>query len=131
VYYKKPPTYNPQLTEGKPYINKRKPINDNGSNYGYIERTDTINEGTRYPRDVLRFDREIGFHPTQKPVALCEYLIKTYTNEGEIILDNCIGSGTTVVAALKCGRKFIGFETESKDYKVMFLDKTSVLPELR
>jgi site-specific DNA-methyltransferase (adenine-specific) len=114
VFYRKPPTYNPQLSEGKPYIQKRKPINDNGSNYGYIKRTDTINEGFRYPKSILRYDREIGLHPTQKPVALFEYLIKTYTNPGDIVLDNCMGSGTTAVAALKCGRKFIGFEIEPK-----------------
>lgn len=115
VFYKQKPTYNPQMSEGKPYINKRKPINDNGSNYGYIERTDTINKGERYPKSVLEFDRETGLHPTQKPVALFEYLIKTYTNEGETILDNCIGSGTTAIAALNTGRFFIGMEKE-KEY---------------
>jgi site-specific DNA-methyltransferase (adenine-specific) len=114
VFYKKPPVYNPQMEEGTPYINKRKPINDNGSNYGYIERTDTVNDGKRYPKSILKFDREIGLHPTQKPVSLCEYLIKTYTKEGEIVLDNCMGSGSTAVACVNTGRKFIGFETEAK-----------------
>jgi site-specific DNA-methyltransferase (adenine-specific) len=66
----------------------------------------------RYPRSIQKFNRERGFHPTQKPVALCEYLIKTYSNEGDIVLDNCMGSGTTAVAALKTNRRFIGFETE-------------------
>src|SRR5699024_10545864 len=115
IFYKKPPTYNPQMTKGKAYINKRKPINDNGSNYGYIKRTDTINNGLRYPVDTLQFDREIGLHPTQKPVALFEYLIKTYTNEGETVLDDCMGSGTTAIAALNTDRSFIGIEKE-KEY---------------
>jgi len=68
----------------------------------------------RYPRSIQRFKRERGLHPTQKPVALFEYLIKTYTNEGEIVLDNCIGSGTTAIAALNTGRFFIGIEKEEK-----------------
>ena len=68
----------------------------------------------RYPRSIQRFKRERGLHPTQKPVALCEYLIKTYTQEGELVLDNCIGSGTTAIAALNTGRFFIGIEKEPK-----------------
>jgi site-specific DNA-methyltransferase (adenine-specific) len=68
----------------------------------------------RYPSSVQKFNRERGLHPTQKPVALFEYLIKTYTNEGDIILDNCIGSGTTAIAALNTGRFFIGIEKEEK-----------------
>ncbi len=68
----------------------------------------------RYPVNLLRFPRDKQAHPTQKPVALFEYLIKTYTNEGEIVLDNCIGSGTTAVAALNTGRFFIGIEKEPK-----------------
>ncbi len=115
VFYKKSPTYNPQMTDGDPYINKRKPKNDSGTNYGEVKRTDTINDGKRYPKSVLYFDREIGLHPTQKPVPLFEYLIKTYTNEGDIVLDNCLGSGTTAVAAKNLNRNYIGFELE-KDY---------------
>ncbi len=118
VFYKKMPTYNPQMTEGKAYINKRKPLNDNGSNYGYIERTDTVNEGLRYPLSVLEFDREVGLHPTQKPVRLFEYLINTYTDEFDIVLDNCIGSGTTAVAATLSNRKWIGFELETEYIEV-------------
>ena len=118
VFYKKLPTYNPQMTKGEPYTNKRKPINDNGSNYGYIERTDTINEGLRYPKSILRFDREIGLHPTQKPVPLCEYLIKTYTNENDLVLDNCMGSGSTGVACKSLSRKFIGIELDEGYFKI-------------
>jgi len=117
IFYKKPPTYNPQMTKGKAYINKRKPINDNGSNYGYIKRTDTINNGLRYPVDTLQFDREIGLHPTQKPVELFEYLIKTYTNEGETVLDNCMGSGTTAIACMNTDRNYIGFELDKTYYE--------------
>jgi len=69
---------------------------------------------TNYPLNILEFNSETGFHPTQKPVALFEYLIRTYTNEGEIVLDNCIGSGTTAIAALNTGRFFIGIEKEPK-----------------
>jgi len=72
----------------------------------------------RYPRSIQRFKRERGLHPTQKPVALFEYLIKTYTNEGEIVLDNCIGSGTTAIAALNTGRHFIGIEKDPYYYKI-------------
>lgn len=112
VFYKKQPNYNPQMEIGKPYKNKRKAINDSGSNYAYIERKDTINKGERFPNSILKFDREINLHPTQKPVPLLEYLIKTYTNEGELILDNCIGSGTTAIAAINTKRNFIGIEKE-------------------
>ena len=72
----------------------------------------------RVPRSIQRFTRERGLHPTQKPVALFEYLIKTYTNEGELVLDNCIGSGTTAVACINTGRNFIGFELEEKYYQI-------------
>lgn len=115
VFYKKLPTFNPQLSEGKPYTAIRKSINDNGSNYGHIEkRTDTINAGTRKPLSVLNFKRETGIHPTQKPVPLFEYLIRSYTNEGDTVLDNCAGSFTTAIAAINSKRKFICIEREQK-----------------
>jgi site-specific DNA-methyltransferase (adenine-specific) len=69
---------------------------------------------TGYPKSILNFKSERGLHPTQKPVGLFEYLIKTYTNKGDIVLDNCMGSRTTAVAATICNRKWIGFETESR-----------------
>jgi len=70
----------------------------------------------KYPTTILTFDkiRKGSLHPTQKPVALCEYLIKTYTNEGETVLDNCMGSGTTGVACINTGRKFVGIELDTK-----------------
>ena len=122
VFYKKLPTYNPQMTEGKPYTIKR-PYNSNeifggktGTKDGYI----TKNKGLRYPTNILKFNRELKnrLHPTQKPVALLEYLIKTYTNEGEVILDNCMGSGSTGVACLNTNRKFIGIEQDDKYFNI-------------
>ena len=111
VFYKKQPTYNPQMTKGKPYISGK---GDSGEVTGRVKKIQTKNEGTRYPRSVIKFNREVGLHPTQKPVALFEYLIRTYTNEGEVVLDNCIGSGTTAVAAINTNRQFIGIEREAK-----------------
>ena len=109
VFYKKLPTYNPQMREGKPYVSK----NGRGSaNYGKQKRVVTENSGFRYPLDVLSFQSDKGLHPTQKPVALLEYLIKTYTNEGETVLDNCMGSGSTGVACIHTNRNFIGIELD-------------------
>ena len=72
----------------------------------------------RYPRSIQRFNRERGLHPTQKPVALLEYLIKTYTNEGDIVLDNCMGSGSTGVACKELNRNFIGIELDEKYFNI-------------
>lgn len=76
------------------------------------------NNGERYPIDVIEFKRECGLHPTQKPVALLEYLIKTYTNEGDLILDNCAGSGSTCIAAINTNRNFIGMEMDDDYFEV-------------
>lgn len=106
-------TFNPQLSPGEPYKAKRTGRDDSGSNYGAVAtRTDTVNEGTRKPTSQLFFAREIGKHPTQKPVALMEYLIRTYTNEGDTVLDNTMGSGTTGVACQNTNRNFIGIERD-------------------
>lgn len=115
VFYKKEHDYYPQFSAGKPYKSKRNGRIDTGENYGRVnipKRTDTLNDGKRYPRSVIKFDRETGKHPTQKPVPLLEYLIKTYTTEGETVLDNTMGSGSTGVAAKNTGRNFIGIEKE-------------------
>lgn len=72
----------------------------------------------RVPSSWQKYNTEVGLHPTQKPVALCEYLIKTYTNDGETVLDNCMGSGTTGVAAKKLGRKFIGIEKDERYFRI-------------
>jgi len=114
VFYKKQPTYNPQMEIGKPY--KDKPRKRTVGIHGNAETIKKAinNEGTRYPSSVLLFSNgnNGNVHPTQKPVELCEYLIKTYTNEGETVLDNCMGSGTTAIACINTGRNFIGFELD-------------------
>jgi site-specific DNA-methyltransferase (adenine-specific) len=83
-------------------------------NYREFERPPEKQGKLRVPSSWQKFNVEVGLHPTQKPVALFEYLIRTYTNEGEIVLDNCIGSGTTAIAAHNTGRFFIGIEKEEK-----------------
>ena len=75
-------------------------------------------EGSRYPKTILKYKQEKGLHPTQKPVGLMEYLIKTYTNENETVLDNTMGSGTTGVACMNTNRNFIGIESDEKYYKI-------------
>lgn len=111
MFYKKQPTYNPQFCEAKPYKTTRDKNKRVCEINGHIFReTTTVNSGYRYPMRVLKFSRETGLHPTQKPVALLEYLIRTYTNEGETVLDNCMGSGSTGVACVNTGRDFIGIE---------------------
>lgn len=113
VFYKKLPVYNPQMRTGfKPYTAKK---GGHGSNYGSDKGAITVNDGLRYPLTTVKFNRDSDkLHPTQKPVALFEYLIKTYTNEGETVLDNCIGSGTTAVACVNTNRNFIGIEQEQE-----------------
>ena len=112
IFYKKQPTYNPQYTYGEPYKrwNTQEAV-DKQTNYGSHKSNIAQSDGKRLPLTVLNFNRvERPLHPTQKPVDLLEWLIKTYTNENEIVLDNCMGSGTTGVAALKNNRKFVGIE---------------------
>lgn len=118
VFSKKAPTYYPQKTEGSPYRNRR---NTTGRNYGAYAPSETVNKGTRYPTDIIdQFPntREIGGHPTQKPVPLLEYLIMTYTKPGEVVLDPFIGSGSTAVACINTGRRFIGFELLPEYYEI-------------
>lgn len=115
VFYKKAPAYNPQglikLTQPK----CRAAYNRVNSVYGSTLRRSYVQEYTNYPTNLLEIKCERGLHPTQKPVELFEYLIKTYSDEGETVLDNCMGSGTTAVACMQTGRNYIGFET-SKEY---------------
>ena len=119
IFYKKLPTYNPIMGIGV----KKKGINrsaDNGTNYGKRTKFNQIydDKGKRYPKSIITIstgNRTKGiFHPTQKPVALFEYLIETYTNKGDLVLDNCVGSGTTCVACQNLHRNFIGIEKEEK-----------------
>ena len=114
VFYRDLPKYNPQMRQGfEPYKCK---TGNKGTNYGNYEKVVTISYGERYPLSVLNYDRDSdSFHPTQKPVDLLRYLIRTYSNEGDTILDNCMGSGTTAVACIREKRHFIGFEL-NKEY---------------
>ena len=121
VFYKSQPTYNPQYTKGEPYErwNTQKAV-DTQTNYNSHKENHVINkEGTRLPTTVLRFKRvERPEHPTQKPVDLLEWLIKTYTNEGETVLDSCMGSGSTGVACKNTKRNFIGIEIEKEYFEI-------------
>lgn len=119
MFYKRMPLYNPQFSEGKPYTATRRSFS---SNYGQQSPTTVTNsDGKRYPRSVVRAQTHTNgskLHPTQKPVPLLEYLIKTYTNEGETVLDNCMGSGSTGVACVNTGRHFIGIELDPDYFKI-------------
>ena len=117
VFYKKLPTYNPQMRTGfKPYKCKQ---GRHSTNYGAYEQGHiTESNGERYPIDIIEFKKDSGLHPTQKPVALLEYLIKTYTNEKETVLDNCMGSGSTGVACINTNRNFIGIELSEEYYNI-------------
>ena len=119
VFYKSLPTYNPQFSKGKPYTKLSCQRNElNKGIYGTMrESGDTINtDGKRYPKTDIYFKSvQRTQHPTQKPIDLMEYLIKTYTNESETVLDNCIGSGSTAIACINTNRNFIGFELD-KEY---------------
>lgn len=111
-------TYIPQMTEGKPYVatSGKASTNYDAKN---CQSVLTVNEGTRYPRDVIRFNHDTDkFHPTQKPVELLKYLIRTYTNEGDLVLDNCMGSGSTGVACKQTNRNFIGIEIDDKYFDI-------------
>ncbi|MGE7753281.1 DNA-methyltransferase [Lysinibacillus fusiformis] len=121
VFYKKLPVYNPQKTQGHNPVNsytKYLDVQNKSEIYNNVSKEISGGGNTdRYPRSVLQFasdKQKLNLHPTQKPLALCEYLIKTYSNEGDIILDNCAGSGTTLLAAQNWNRNFIGIELEEK-----------------
>lgn len=118
VFYSKKPIYNPQFWFSKLYRTTERPRKNqiNGLGGGSVSNycTATISDdGKRYPLNLLQFKRDGDrVHPTQKPVALLEYLIRTYTNPGMTVLDNCMGSGSTGVACVNTGRKFIGMELD-------------------
>ena len=124
VFYKKPPTYNPVMTEGKPFTDKRNNVLKERVSkeiYGTMPLPmGQKNEGTRYPRGFIKISARNNkpLHPTQKPVALLEYLIKTYTNEGETVLDFTMGSGSTGVACVNTDRNFIGIELDEKYFEI-------------
>lgn len=116
VFYREQCLYNPQFESGKPYKQKS---GRGSSNYGQQVQVITDNDGKRYPRSIQFFKRDKNkLHPTQKPVELFEYLIKTYTNENELILDNTAGSGTTAIAAINTNRKWVCIEKEKEYYNI-------------
>lgn len=124
VFYKNQPTYNPQMVKHEGKIVKNSPkgkFNSIVSSTWDKQITPYIDTGYRYPCDILEFRREkLGstFHPTQKPLQLMEYLVKTYSNENDIILDSCMGSGTTGVACKNLNRNFIGIELDEKYFEI-------------
>lgn len=125
VFYKNQPTYNPQMIkyDGKPRSNKVKngklgKLVDDNNDKSVREYVDT---GYRYPTQVWKFKRDTltsNLHPTQKPVALLEELIKTFSNEGDTVLDNCMGSGSTGVASINTNRNFIGIELDENYFRI-------------
>ena len=110
--------YNPQKTEGAPYKQSSGKMSENWK--GGLKNIITDNkDGKRHPKTIQKFNRDKdGLHPTQKPVALMEYLIKTYTNEGDLVLDNCMGSGSTGVACVNTNRNFIGIELDETYFNI-------------
>lgn len=128
VFYKKPPIYNPQMVEGKEChsrgsaVGKSQENFSRNTNYGELNAVETKGN-LKYPKSIITFSKphpSTTIHPTQKPVEGLEWLIKTYTNEGDVVLDNCMGSGSTVIACLNTGRKYIGFELEKEFYDKAF-----------
>lgn len=116
--------YNPQFAEGKPYSivsGKQKEnsaiVRNKREEYSGFK---TENKGVRFPKNLIKFIRDKDkLHPTQKPVELVEYLISTYSNEGDLVLDNCMGSGTTAIAAINTKRKYLGFEKDPEYFKII------------
>ena len=126
VFYKKQPIYNPQMWEGKECHSRGKVIGKSqeefsrNTNYGELKAVETKGN-LKYPKSILTFQKphpSKSVHPTQKSVELCEWLIKTYTNENDVVLDNCMGSGSTGVACMNTNRKFIGIELNDKYFDI-------------
>lgn len=121
------PRYNPQMRKVEPFKTRRGQKLESNKNisdhYGVRATQESISSDEKYPTTDLYFSSGARFkskHPTQKPVALMEYLIRTYTNEGDMVLDNCMGSGTTGVACVNTGRNFIGMEKEAKYFAIAY-----------
>ena len=126
IFYKKLPTYNPQFTEGKPLHSKGNSYKNKeikNQNYGEFNTTDDTRAGStqKYPTSIIRFQKphpSIAKHRTEKSIELLEWLIKTYTNPGDLVLDSCAGSCTTAIAALNTGRNYICFEKDKDIFEV-------------
>ncbi|HHW6760908.1 TPA: DNA-methyltransferase [Staphylococcus aureus] len=130
VFYKKQPTYNPQMSAGSPY-NKGTRKNQLTGSYGLFSPSEVKSEGNRYPNDIVYFKTAESegkvYHPTQKPVSLGRYLIKTFTDPGDVVLDNTCGSGSFLVAAVLEGRNIIGIDLDQdsnrfKNDKVSYIE---------
>ena len=121
IFYKNQPAYTPQMSNGEPYDKGIRKSQLTGS-YGDFNPVHVKSDGQRYPTDIIYFKTAESegdvYHPTQKPFALLEYLIKTYTNEDDLVLDNCAGSGTTGIVANKLNRKYIGIEQEKEWFDI-------------
>ncbi|MGX2947141.1 DNA-methyltransferase [Enterococcus alishanensis] len=120
VFYKKQCTYNPQKTIGHERKTSKRTVKHQSELYGFVNVDNAYDSTERFPRSVQVFSMDTqkeALHPTQKPLALFEYLIKTYTNEGDLVLDNCMGSGTTAVACLNTERRYIGYELNKAYYE--------------
>lgn len=123
IFYNKQPTYNPQKVKGNPNHSKGKPKVNENNNYGHFEFVDNREElgDMKHPKSILTFQKthpSISVHPTQKPIELLEWLIKTYTNECDTVLDNCMGSGSTGVACVNTNRNFIGIELDKGYFEI-------------
>ena len=132
IFYKNQPTYNPQMKKGEPYDKGIRKNQQTGS-YGNFNQSHIKSDGERYPTDIIYFKTAESegkvVHPTQKPVALYEYLIKTYTNEGNVILDNCAGSGTLIKACYKTNRRYICIENEEKYFRLLEEEHNNIIKE--
>ena len=126
IFYKKLPTYNPQFTEGKPLHGKGKSYMDKelkNQNYGQFHATEDLRKGSteKYPTSILRFPKphpSVAKHRTEKSIECLEWLIKTYTNEGNIVLDNCMGAGSCGIACKNTNRDFIGIELDENYFNI-------------
>jgi site-specific DNA-methyltransferase (adenine-specific) len=118
VFYRKAPVYNPQMVEGAPYRWNSRRSGGEAGGVKQLRETPINNTGTRYPSSVLRFKQERGLHPTQKPVGLMEWLVRTFSNEDDVVMDCTMGSGTTGVACVRAGRRFLGIERDPKYFEL-------------
>lgn len=118
VFYARQPTYNPQMWQGKPYIQKQGYVGEAKQTGLHRKEVISKSDGERYPLSIIKVSKESGFHTTQKPVALMEYLIKTYSNSGDTVLDFTMGSGTTGVACKQLNRNFIGIELDQEYFNI-------------
>ena len=124
VFYKKMPTYNPQMIKSEPHKRSHvgKHAQPTNNCYGNYKPTPEIISDEKFPSSIISFKKEHfkgkSYHPTEKPVDLLRYLIRTYTNKGDIVLDNCMGSGSTIIAAIMENRQYIGIEKELKYFDI-------------